>query len=235
MKQYLKQHRYLLMILYVPFYLTVFFLLEKWITKDYWVSYLPLDDKIPFVEQFVIFYCCWYPSLVATGLVLLFHNVDEFKKYMWFIIAGFSLSMLICAVFPNGQDLRPASFDHANFYTWLIGKIYKADTNTNVFPSMHVVGCGAVICGVFGMKPKRFKALLRAGAAVLMLLIVASTVFIKQHSILDIYGGIALCIPIWFVIYGRKHKILQKGVGERAGKGTIPEEGDTDPSAHPAE
>lgn len=235
MKQYLKKHLYLLMILYVPLYLAVFFLLEKLITANYWVSYTPLDDKIPFVEQFVIFYCCWYPSLVATGLVLLFTDVPEFKKYMWFIIAGFSLSMLICAVFPNGQDLRPASFEHHNFYTWLIGRIYKADTNTNVFPSMHVVGCGAVLCGVYRMKPKKGKVLLRTAVTILMLLIIASTVFIKQHSILDIYGGIALSVPIGFAIYGRKHKIREKGVGEREGKGQTAEKENTDSSAHPAE
>ena len=34
------------------------------------------------------------------------------------------------------------------------------------------------------------------------LLICASTVFIKQHSILDTLAGLALCLPIYWVIYG---------------------------------
>ena len=42
----------------------------------------------------------------------------------------------------------------------------------------------------------------RGALAVLTVLICASTVFIKQHSILDTLAGLALCLPIYWVIYG---------------------------------
>ena len=58
--------------LYVPIYLGCFFLVEYLIdgSSQYWVSYLPIDDKIPFVDWFVIFYYLWYPLLVGVGLWL---------------------------------------------------------------------------------------------------------------------------------------------------------------------
>lgn len=59
--------------LYIPVYLLLFFIVEQLVpsTCDYWVSYLPLDDLIPFCEYFVIFYCLWYPLLIATAIYLL--------------------------------------------------------------------------------------------------------------------------------------------------------------------
>ena len=33
-----------------------------------------------------------------------------------------------------------------------------------------------------------------------------STVFIKQHSVLDVLGGLLFCLPLWFFIYGKRGK-----------------------------
>ena len=123
------------------------------------------------------------------------------KRYVWFMIAGFGFSMVFCVLFPNGQDLRPAAFAHENFFTWLLGRVYAADTNTNVLPSMHVIGCVAACCGVFRSKKLRCWRLPILLAAILICL---STVFVKQHSILDIFAGFAVCVPLWFLFYFRK-------------------------------
>ena len=45
---------------------------------------------------------------------------------------------------------------------------------------------------------------LRAPGVVLAVLISVSTVFVKQHSVLDIAGGLALGLPIGRVIYRRQ-------------------------------
>lgn len=67
-----------------------------------------------------------------------------FRRYMKFIAATFTLSTLICFLIPNGQDLRPETFERHNIFTALLSFIYSADTNTNVFPSVHVAGCLAL-------------------------------------------------------------------------------------------
>ncbi len=182
--------------------------------SDYWVSRIPLDDKIPFLEGFIIPYCLWYPMLAAVGLYTMFFEPGAFRRFLYFIITGFTLSLLICLLIPNGQNLRPAVFPRQNLLTWAIAGIYRADTNTNVFPSMHVIGAFACAAAVFDCPRIRR---LRVPAAALAVLISVSTVFIKQHSALDIIGGLALSLPIAAAVYHAGLRDLLKRLRRRAG------------------
>ena len=133
-------YRHFWMLSFWILYLVLFFVVEKLITTDYWVSYLPLDDKIPFCEYFIVPYCMWHPLLFLMTIYLAFYDVETFRKYMWFVLAGLVSAIVVCWIFPNGQDLRPAEFPRHNVFTWMVSRIYAADTNTNVCPSMHVIG-----------------------------------------------------------------------------------------------
>lgn len=202
MKKYIREHRYVLLVLYLPVYLIWFALVERMIpTADMcWVSYLPLDDKIPFLPPFIVAYVSWYPFLAIPALVLLIkEDRDAFIRYAAFIIAGFSISLLICMIWPNCQNLRPAEVDTSNLFGFLIHAIYSADTNTNVLPSMHVVGCFAVVSACFD---SQYLRKMRVPGLIWGILICASTVFVKQHSILDVFAGLALGLVIAVVIYG---------------------------------
>ena len=200
MKDFLQNNRHFWLALYVPVFLVLFFAVERLVPEDaeYWVSHMALDDAIPFWEVFVVPYCLWYPYLVGTGLFLMFTDRDGFLKYMTFIIAGFTVSLLFCALVPNGQNLRPASFERENVFTWLLGKIYVVDTCTNVFPSIHVVGCLAAAEAAFrSEKMRRF----RFTSLLLAVLISASTVLVKQHSLLDVIGGAVLGTILYLLTY----------------------------------
>lgn len=187
--------------LYIPVYLLLFFLVERLVpsTCDYWVSYLPLDDLIPFCEYFVVFYCMWYPLLIATAIYLFANDDRSFRLYGLFIIIAFTGTLLFCLIFPNGQNLRPAEFTDPNFFTWLVGRLYSADTNTNVIPSMHVLGCMAAVFGLFRCRSTPRWA--KISVIILTLLINASTVFIKQHSILDVIIALIVSVILYFVVF----------------------------------
>lgn len=200
LRDYIRGHRYVLFLLYIPIYLLCYFLVEHHVPSDgaYWVSYMPLDDRIPFLDFFVIPYVMWYPFLIAVGLYLMVKDPPVFVRYALFLIIGFTVSLAICWVFPNGQDLRPARFGRETVFTWIIRIIYAADTNTNVFPSMHVVG---MLGGAFAIFASDKARQLRAPAVILAVLVSASTVLIKQHSVLDIIGGVILCLPLYWGIF----------------------------------
>ena len=102
-KETLKNYRYVLLVLYVPVYFACFFLIERLVpsTADYWVSYCPLDDLIPFNEYFIIPYYLWYPLLFAVGIYLMIKDAPEFKRYMYCIMIGFSFCVVFCLLFPN--------------------------------------------------------------------------------------------------------------------------------------
>lgn len=200
LKKFLQSRRSSPLLLYLPCFLLLFFITERVVpTTGYWVSYLPLDDSIPFCEFFVIFYVMWYPLLLGTAAWLLIHDDDTCWLYGWFIIIGFTASLLFCLLFPNGQDLRPAVFDDPNIFSRLVQMLYTADTNTNVLPSMHVIGAMGACFGIFRSKttPRR----MRIAVLVLTILINASTVFIKQHSILDVFVGAAVSAGLYFLVF----------------------------------
>lgn len=139
------------------------------------------------------------PAAHRHGYLPFVNDDHSFRLYGWFIIIGFTGTLLFCLIFPNGQDLRPAEFANSNFFTWLVGRLYSADTNTNVIPSMHVLGCMAAVFGLF--RSRCTPRWMKVSVIILTVLINASTVFIKQHSILDVIIALAVSIVLYFVVF----------------------------------
>lgn len=81
-----------------------------------------------------------------------------------------------------------------------MARFYAFDTNTNVCPSIHVIG--AVACLAAGWHSRRFGTpLWRAVFTVITVLICLSTVFLKQHSALDVFAALPLCAGAWWLVY----------------------------------
>ena len=93
-------------------------------------------------------------------------------------------------------------------------RIYAADTNTNVLPSMHVIGCAALTLACFDSEPLRRRHL-QWVMLPLGLVISMSTVFVKQHSILDVFVAIPVCVILYFIIY---HRAFAKKFGKAANR-----------------
>lgn len=190
--------------LWLPPYLLLFLLLEHLPGRGYWATQLPVDGYIPFCEWFVIPYCLWYPLLVAVGLYVLGRDRGAFRRYMAFLGAAFLLSEVIWLVLPNGQDLRPAVLPRENALTALVAGLYRLDTNTNVFPSVHVLGAmGAWLAMGDCAGPDRRRRRLTWAVGLLAALICLSTLFIKQHAVLDVVGGLLLGCLLARAVYAR--------------------------------
>ena len=193
-----------LWLLVFPVYFIAYLAVEAIVpTTDYWVSYLPLDDHIPFVEQYVLFYVGWYAMLAVTALYLLFYNAEGLKRYCTFIGIGFFTVLIFSLFFPNGQDLRPdlTTLGRENFFTHILEGIYAADTNTNVIPSMHVIGCCGIIFAAWEARelyPLKWPAPLMT---FLCINVILSTTFVKQHSILDTITAIPFSILVYLLVY----------------------------------
>lgn len=190
--------------LWLPIYLLSFLLLEQYVSFDsYWDTRLPIDALIPFCEWFVIPYCLWYPFMALTGIYLLFRDAPAFRRYMVFMAVTFFASVIIWAILPNGQSLRPEVFPRENIWTGIIGSLYSIDTSTNVFPSVHVVGSVGTALALWDAKPLRHRPWLRWGGVLLAALICASTVLIKQHAFIDVIGGLLLSSIVAHPVYHR--------------------------------
>ncbi len=202
-------YRHFIYILIFPLYLAAFFFVESSVSGPFFISYIPLDDFIPFCEYFVVFYILWFPYMGITGLYLLWHDAEGFVHFMLYIAASFFPILIFCYLFPNCQNLRPDRFAHNTIFTQLIEMIYHADTNTNVLPSTHVVGTMAVIFAVFESPSCRRSLLLKVLSIILGALICASTVLIKQHSVLDGLVAVPYAFAVWYLIYRLPKRIRQ--------------------------
>lgn len=206
MKSFLKKYGHGLFALYIFIYLPWFFYLENKIT-EYHIIHCSLDDMIPFNEYFIIPYILWFFYIVATFIFLFFKETQgDFLRFGICLTGGMTIAMIICSVYPNGLNLRPAEIAGDNVFQRIVLGLYKTDTSTNVFPSVHVLN--ALVAHVALRRNGTFKRIpaLRIGSGILCLLIILSTVFLKQHSVLDVIGACVLYAILYVIVYVPKWK-----------------------------
>jgi hypothetical protein len=194
------QYRHLLLLLGWVVYFCLYFLTENLIPAEKCIPvHMWLDDVIPFNEWFLIPYVFWYVLIVISlGYFLLYH-VDSFKRLQTYIIITQLLAMIAYIAVPTRQDLRPEVFANDNLLTRFIGYLYTFDTNTGVCPSLHV----AYSLGIASVwtKEKDTSPLWRAFVVFAVIMICLSTMFIKQHSAVDVIAAIPVCMVAEAVVY----------------------------------
>lgn len=178
----------------------IFYELEATLVPKYWMA-SRLDAYIPFLPAFVIPYLAWF-FFIGIGLaVLFFRDRETFVPTISLLCAGMAAAIVVFILFPNGQRLRPRNVGEGPF-AWLVAHlIYANDTNTNCCPSLHVMNQLAVYSGLCRSRLLESRPGVRRALWVLTVLVCASTVFIKQHSIEDVV--VALIIefflrPVFF-------------------------------------
>lgn len=170
--------------------------------------YMWLDGVIPFHEIFVIPYVFWYLLIVISLGYFLLYDIENFKGLQKFIIVTQLVAMLIYIVFPSRQDLRPTVFPRDNFLTDIVRLLYSVDTNTGVCPSLHC----AYSLGIASawLKQKDANILWKIFVVIAVILICLSTCFIKQHSAVDFFAAIPVCLLAEYIAYGKYWKMRKK-------------------------
>lgn len=196
-------------LLFWPVFGFFFLLVERlWIRESYYPIHCVLDDMIPLCEFFLIPYLFWFVFLIGIHIYTLLFNLTSFKRLMQFIIISYSTAMMIYILFPNCQELRPLNFERSNLFTQFLNGLYAFDTNTNVCPSIHVIGSVAVLLAAWNSKDFHTPGW-RTAFSVAAFMISISTVFLKQHSVLDVAAAIPICIAAGWIVYGGKSKVSQ--------------------------
>lgn len=199
MRNFLKKYSHAWTLLYVFIYMPWFAWLEANV-KTYTILHVGLDDMIPFCEYFVIPYFLWFAYVPVVMMYTFFTSRKEFYRASAYLFIGMTICLFICTVWPNGQDLR-MTLVNDNIFTDIVRRLYTTDTNTNVFPSIHVfnsIGVFIVLC-----KSERLKKhyAVKIGAGLLSFSVILSTMFLKQHSVVDVIGGIVLGAVMYVAVY----------------------------------
>lgn len=199
MTDFIKKYKHILFILYLPVYMHCFIWLEARKDLDFTNIHCMLDDMIPFLEIFIIPYLLWFLYVIVIIVFLFFQmeHLEDYYKCILTLMLGMTTCLFIYYIFPNMQQMRPDTFAHQNIFIDIIRFIYKSDTDTNVFPSIHVFNAIAVHVGFTTSHYFREKTGWKVSSLILCILICLSTMFLKQHSFLDVLGGAGL-----YGIYG---------------------------------
>ena len=175
-------------------YTLCFFLIEMIDQTPATLMYSSLDHLIPFSKYSVIFYCSWHLEFGILLLSFIYRkDINGYWLTMFKLLAGMFLILTICVLFPSMVDLRPATVEGSDIFAWLTRAVYILDDSRNVFPSGHVFGALIMAAGWCRLAKKPWQKVL---AWSWNIGIIASTMLLKQHSVIDVIGGILLAVLV---------------------------------------
>lgn len=141
-----------------------------------------LDARIPFLPWFVYFYLAWFFLLAGTPLLLFYYSRELFARYCAAMAALLAVAGIAFVVYPTCV-IRP--IPPSGLSGWLVSVVYGADSlAANCLPSVHCAS--SMLFSAAALRCRRMPRLYKWGITVLSLLICASTLFIKQHVVIDV-------------------------------------------------
>lgn len=201
-KKLWEKYRHGWVFLYIFIYLPWFFYLEEHVTTKYHLIHSTLDDKIPFIEYFIIPYTLWFAFIAVTiGYFFFFGEKSEFYRLIILLFSGMTIFLIISTIYPNGLQLRPETFVRDNFCVDMVKQLYAVDTSTNVLPSIHVfnsLGAYIAISHCNTLKKHRWVQII---TLLLTISIVLSTMFLKQHSVIDVIAAFIMAGILYLIVY----------------------------------
>ena len=202
---------------FVPLYVWYFFVSR--LTTPIWTVHCPLDDAIPFIPWFVIFYYVWYLYVSLPLIWFVFTSRTDFLRMAMFLFLSMGTCHVLFIALPTMIDFRPdiSQVQGGGFVNFLLRFIYWSDPPRNVFPSLHCIESVAIHVTMCHSETGRKHKWMWPISFVVVVLICLSTVFIKQHSVLDVISGVGIALPVGLIVYLPKWKFLQPSKSPVAG------------------
>lgn len=196
MKKILNQiesHRLISLILFWSIYGLLFLLAEHLIQKAVWIVYNPLDQYIPFTRFAIPGYYLWFVVLVYTEIK--YWRKANSKDFLLLFVSMFLATipvLLFYFLVPNGLDIRPNSVEGNDLFAWMMRFIWAADTPLNVCPSLHV--STTVVLDLCWSHSSFLEGKNKWWVHLIDVIICASTVLLKQHSLTDVICGFLVAV-----------------------------------------
>ena len=200
--------------LYWVIYLVWFFALDWTITDPTYIIHSPIDDMIPFCEWFIFPYCSWFGLLVGVTALLWWYDTPAYDKVCLMLFWGLTFCLMLSMILPTGVDRRPTveQVGRDNIAMDIMQLIWKADASNNVCPSIH---CQSSACMALAFSKSKLaqnhpghKVIAFGWAALICL----STMFTKQHSIIDVVCGLAVAAVWYWPLYRRGNRTQHKAL-----------------------
>ncbi len=172
------------------------FIFTNYINRLNGVFYIPktvIDDAIPLIPSFIVFYSIYY-VFPLIPMILSFKDYKLFKKIIYANVFLIAISNLFFIMFPTSVIREVTNVD--GFFSKFLSPLYIYDYTTNALPSLHAsqTVLAALILSKFWNKRNSW-------LFVITIIMLLSTLFVKQHYFLDILAGILLGIVIYIIFF----------------------------------
>lgn len=154
------------------------------------------DKSIPFVPAFAIIYHSWYPFILWLSYRVFQKNEILFQRLMVHLLIAQYLALITFSLFQTEVVRMPV--EGSDIFSRLVHLTYQLDNPYNGFPSIHVIASLIV--------PWHYNRVIKEPVKGVMVwlyagLIIASTVLIRQHELLDALGGLIYSLIAAVVAY----------------------------------
>lgn len=145
------------------------------------------DTAVPVLPGFIFIYVSFF-VFWALNYIVIAHYSDEKSFYRFFTadLISKTICMLFFVFYPTIME-RPVLVSDT-FSKAVLNFIYTIDKPSNLFPSMHCLTSWLCFVGI--REHKSISKSYRVFCALYAVLILASTLFVKQHLIVDVLSGV---------------------------------------------
>lgn len=196
MQTIIKNLRPLSYMLSIPI-LNIFYALLNNADRGAYSLVTDLDQTIPFLKGFIVPYIIWYFFILGTFVYFCLKD----KKVYYRTLLAYNLGLLACygIYFVFQTHVPRPELVGQDVMTKLVALIYSQDQPYNAFPSIHVLSTFLMVKGINKCRGKNYlnQSLVYANAV----LIILSTLFVKQHVILDVLAAIVLGSLLFDLVY----------------------------------
>lgn len=215
MKELFLRWGHLLAILCIPLQGTIYVFLGSNPGDNVFYNYAWIDTQIPFIKEFIYPYISWMPILYLGFIYLGLTNKSLFWRTLLTYNVGVIAANICFAVFPTHVP-RPM-VGGTDLSSTLVQFIYANDAPFNCFPSVHCLT--SYLLFIIINRHLNFRPLARITWSVWLWLIIASTVFVKQHSLLDVAGGILFAEAAYWAVHAvlARRSLARKKTKQRVG------------------
>ncbi|RSD25443.1 phosphatase PAP2 family protein [Mesobacillus subterraneus] len=196
MKEKKREIPYLLLLLVMPVLGLIYKVLNN-NPRDAVTLSTDLDGLIPFLPVFILPYIFWYAFILGYLLYFWYKDTRVYVKTLAMIVIGELICFLVYFFFQTTVPRPQLTGD--GIMIDLVAMIYSHDQPYNAFPSIHVLTTFAIILGNINIRKKHIFH--RLFVPVMGSMIIVSTLFVKQHYILDMFGSIFLTAFIYGIVF----------------------------------
>ena len=210
MKTLIKRYQHAWVFAYFLLYLPWYFGLQQRSQVHFHDVYTSIDQSIPFISWFIIPYIYWFAFVALTIAFLFFFYKTDFYKCVAFLFIGMTICLIVFTIYPTSYPHRPEMLNTHTINGFLTNFIYFADKSQNVCPSIHVynsIGCAIALTKCPRFENSQLMKIIAWGSAIMITL---STMFIKQHSIIDVVTAIGLALILYVIIYKVDYSSFKK-------------------------